>query len=285
MSPADSERRPPFAPPRPRSSVILIHRRPRASIEGMFTFSSSLFSLIRFTRSALPCLSRRRAAPRQVMLSMSYQAKRRRSCRLMSGFTSSELAPSSCCRVSKYQSAKPPSAFALHVDSSPPATIRCPSTSVSSAPAPRCSPTQSPGASIPRPSQHHRFPICSFFRRHLIVDSHLRSFPGPASAAKTSASTSRTSLTTSLAPATNGLTPHQRCPPPDRRRRCKSYPDELATPLAPQINSLRRPPAPPHRWASPDLASAAAGRSGERAPYFLWWAASASRGRPLTEAG
>jgi hypothetical protein len=92
--------------------------------------------------------------------------------------------------------------------------------------------------------------------------------------AKMSVSTSRTSSTTSLAPATNGPTPHQRCPPSDRRRRCKSYPNELLTPLTPQINSLRCPialattPTPPHQQASPDLAGAAAGRHGEQAPLF-----------------
>jgi hypothetical protein len=47
-----------------------------------------------------------------------------------------------------------------HTDgNSPPTTIQCPSTSTSSVPAPRCSPTQSPGASTPHLSQHHRFPF------------------------------------------------------------------------------------------------------------------------------
>jgi hypothetical protein len=58
--------------------------------------------------SALPCSSRHHAAPRQAMLSTSHQAKRHRSCNLMPGFTSSERAPSSCCRVSKHQSIEPP---------------------------------------------------------------------------------------------------------------------------------------------------------------------------------
>jgi hypothetical protein len=206
-------------------------------------------------------------------------------------FTSSERAPSSCCRVNKHQSAKPPSAFTLHVDISPPVTICRPSTSASSAPAPRCCPTQSPGASTPHPSQHHWFPIFGFFHGHLTMDNHLRPFPSPAATAKTSVSTSRTSSTTSLAPATNGPTPHQRCPPPGHRRQCKSYSIELPTPLAPQINSPRHPialataPAPPLRRASPDLAGAAAGRRGEQAPLFHPWAASPCRGRPITEAG
>jgi hypothetical protein len=232
-----------------------------------------------------------RAAPHQAMSSMSHQAKHHRSCRLVSSFASSERAPSSCGRVNKHQSAKPPSAIALHVDSSPPVTIRRPSTSASSAPAPRCSLTQSPGASTPHPSQHRQFSIFSFFRGHLTMDVHLRSFPGPAATAKMSASTSRTSSTTSLALVTNGPTPHQCCPPLDRRCRRKSYPGELPTPLAPQINSPRCPialattPAPPRRWASPDLAGAAAGRRGEQAPPFPPWAASPSRGRPITEAG
>jgi hypothetical protein len=157
--------------------------------------------------------------------------------------------------------------------------------------APGCSLTQSPGASTPHPSQHHRFSIFSFFRGHLTMDGHLRSFPGSAATAKMSASTSRTSSTTSLALVTNGPTPHQCCPPLDRRCRRKSYPGELPTPLAPQINSpccpiaLATTPAPPRRWASPDLAGAAAGRRGEQAPLFHPWATSPSRGWPITEAG
>jgi hypothetical protein len=147
-------------------------------------------------------------------------------------------------------------------------------TSTSSAPASWCSLTQSSGASTPHPSQHHRFPICCFFCGCLAVDSHLWPFSGPAAATKASASTLCTSLTTSLAPATNGLTPHQRCPPSDGRHWRKSYPDELPTPLASQINSPCRPialataPAPPHRRASPDLAGAAAGHRGEQALLF-----------------
>jgi hypothetical protein len=46
-------------------------------------------------------------------------------------------------------------------------------TSTSSALASRCSPAQSPGASTPRPSQHHRFPICRFFHGRLAMDYHL----------------------------------------------------------------------------------------------------------------
>jgi hypothetical protein len=102
----DFKRRPPFVPPRPCASVVLIHHRPRASIEAMFTFSSSLFSLIRFTHTALPCLLRRCAAPRQAMPSTSHQAKLCRSYRLMFAFASSEHAPSSCCRVTN--SSEPP---------------------------------------------------------------------------------------------------------------------------------------------------------------------------------
>jgi hypothetical protein len=187
---------------------------------------------------------------------------------------SSEHAPSSCCRVSKHQSAKPSSAFFLHVDSSPTATIRRPSTSMTSAPAPRCSPTQSSGASTPHLSQHSRFPIGGFFRGHLTVDSHLWTFPSPATTAKTSASTSCTSSTTSQVPAINGPTPHQRCPPFDRWRQRKSYLGELLTRLAPQINSPRRPialataPAPPRRRVLPDLAGATAGHRGEQAHLF-----------------
>jgi hypothetical protein len=50
-------------------------------------------------------------------------------------------------------------AFALHVDSSPPTTIRLPSTSVSSAPAPRCSPTQPLATLTTRSSHPCQFPI------------------------------------------------------------------------------------------------------------------------------
>jgi hypothetical protein len=101
-----------------------------------------------------------------------------------------------------------------------------------------CSPTQSSGASTPRLSQHRWFPICRFFHGRLTMDRHLRPFPGPAAAAKTSASTLRTSSTTSLASVTNGLTPHQRCPPSDSRRWCKSYLGELP---APPYRSTHRP--------------------------------------------
>jgi hypothetical protein len=164
-------------------------------------------------------------------------------------------------------------------------------TSTSSEPASWYSPTRSSAASTPCPSQHRRFPICHFFRGRLTIDSHLRSFPGPAAAAKTSASTLRTSSTTSLALATNGPTPHQRCPPSDRRRRRKSYPGEHPTPLAPQINSPCHPIAlatAPHHlvdgrrriWPVPLPATV-----GSKLPYFLWWAASPSRGRPLAKAG
>jgi hypothetical protein len=51
---------------------------------------------------------------------------------------------------------KPPSAFTLHVDSSPSAMIRRPTTSVSSALAPQCSLTQPLGASTTRSSHPHR---------------------------------------------------------------------------------------------------------------------------------
>jgi hypothetical protein len=101
---------------------------------------------------ALPYSSKHRAAPRQAMPSTSHKAKRRRSCRLVLSFASSERALSSSCQVSKHQSAKLPFAFSLHVDSSPLAMIRCPSTSASSTPAPRCSLTQPLGASTTRSS-------------------------------------------------------------------------------------------------------------------------------------
>jgi hypothetical protein len=54
---------------------------------------------------------------------------------------------------------KSSSAFALHVDSSPLATIQRPSTSASSAPAPRCSLTQPLGASTTHLSDPCWFPI------------------------------------------------------------------------------------------------------------------------------
>jgi hypothetical protein len=104
---------------------------------------------------------------------------------------------------------------------------------------------------------------------------HLRPFPGPTTATKTSASTSCTSSTTSLATATNRPTTHQCCPPSNRRRRRKSYPSEHPTPLAPQINSPRRPIAlatAPHHlvdgrrriWPVPLSATV-----GSKLPYFL----------------
>jgi hypothetical protein len=127
---------------------------------------------------------------------------------------SSERAPSSSRRVSKHQSAEPLQDRFTN-DSEPPTESSSISSTTSTACAPRTSPTQSSGTSTPCPSQHRRFPIYRFFRGRLTVDSHLRPFPGPATATKTSASTSRTSSTTSLAPATNGPTPHQRCPPSD----------------------------------------------------------------------
>jgi hypothetical protein len=58
--------------------------------------------------TALPCSSRRRAAPRQAMPSTSHQAKHCRSCRLMPGFTLSEHALSSSCVVSKHHNVELP---------------------------------------------------------------------------------------------------------------------------------------------------------------------------------
>jgi hypothetical protein len=187
---------------------------------------------------------------------------------------SSERAPSSSHRVSKHQSTEPPQDHFTN-DSELPAESGSISSTTSTACAPCTSPTQSSGASTPCPSQHRRFPICRFFRGRLAVDSHLRPFPGPAAATKTSALTSRTSSTTSLALATNGPTPHQRCPPSDRRRRRKSYPGEHLTPLAPQINSPCHPIAlatAPHHlvdgrrriWPVPLPATV-----GSKLPYFL----------------
>jgi hypothetical protein len=127
---------------------------------GRFCFSLLVApSLFHPHLATLLCPAHRSAAPRQVMPLTSHQAKRRWSCRLVLGFASSERAPSSRCRVSKHQSTKPPSAFALHIDSSPPTMIRHPSTSVSSAPAPRCSLTQLLGASTTRSSHPRQFPI------------------------------------------------------------------------------------------------------------------------------
>jgi hypothetical protein len=97
------------------------------------------------------------AAPRQAMLSTSHQAKRHRSCRLMLGFASSECVPSSCCWVSKHQSAEPwQGCFANGCE--PPAESSSISSTVSTRATPRTSLTKPMSTSPSPPACRRRLP-------------------------------------------------------------------------------------------------------------------------------
>jgi hypothetical protein len=108
----------------------------------------------------------------------------------------------------------------LYADGPPPIGSAPPLISASSAPASRCSLTQSPGASTPRLSQHRRFPICCLFHHERLSDGRPPlTASDPAVTATRSAPMPRCFLTSEPAPTTTSPACRRWCPSTHARHR------------------------------------------------------------------